>query len=119
MNDILGNNYQPDSQTLATMPTYTTETNETTESSGKLGNFLDSFFRYGERAVGLYKTATSDQPVGTQPGYDIDLGKPQDKRVLGMPQVTGYIVIATVIGLLGYAIYSVKTRKAPAKVKSK
>ena len=99
-----------DTQTLAPMPVYTTEEAPTEKKS----TFLDNFFKYAEQAVGLYKTAKSDKPIG-QPGYDISMGVQPEKKVLGMPPITGYIVIATVIGLLGYAIYAVKNKNKGKK----
>lgn len=100
MSIILNNDYSVDSQTLANIPVYTTE------ETAKKSNFLDNFFKYAEKTIGLYKTVKSDAPVGQAPGYGVTLGAPVEKKVLGMPPVAGYIIIASVITLVVYGIYT-------------
>ena len=118
--DNLHNNFIPniDTSWIGDAREYTIEEpTETTEREGGLIRFLDNFFRYSEKAAGVYQTVKSGRPAPSA-GYDIQLGVPQEKKVLGMSPITGYIVIATVIGLVGYGIY-VSTTKKGNNVKTK
>ena len=108
MADILNNDSIPYSNTTTQTADISGDSNKETPSKE---NFLDKVFKYAGEAVGLYKEATTDKPIGHAPAYSVQLGKPKEKKVLGMSPITGYIVIITVIGLIGYAIYAAKKKE--------
>ena len=107
--EILHNNFTGlTAGTSQEISTYIEEQEKEQAKGGKLTNFLDNFFGYADTASQIYgniKRPGDDEPKP----YDLDVhvgDRPQGgKRVLGMPAMTGYIVIGMVVVIGGVLVY--------------